>query len=130
MEGPRQVVAAGLAAVLAAVLAGVLAAGCGSVADSEDAEVAKSEDRQSTPTPLSQAGFGGVLEVVFETDDAAVQDEIAAGCGLSTAQPEVAQGAGLQPTVRWYTKPDPEELEAIRTCLAQQDLVRRTVLPL
>ena len=84
----------------------------------------------TTTSPL-RPGFGGVIEVTFSTDNAAVQDALASECGLFLARPLTGVAAsppGLPPGVRWY--PKPSDGDAAIACMRQQEAVLRVSLPL
>lgn len=75
-----------------------------------------------------QAGFGGVLEVTFSTEDATVQDALGSACGLSDGRRAGLAASPLPPTVRWY--PEPSDVDAAIACMELQQGVLRVLLPL
>lgn len=79
---------------------------------------------------VPQAGFGGVVEVTFSTEDTAVQDAVAAGCGFRDGRLSELAAAppALPPRVRWF--PKPPDLAAATACLERQQDVLRVLLPL
>lgn len=97
----------------------------------EDGEVAPTASSKSSPKEAAapvQAGFGGVIEVTFSTDDAAAQDAAAIKCGLVSGSRAGLAAAPLPPSTRWY--PDPTDPDAVLACLREQPLVLRALRPL
>jgi hypothetical protein len=81
-----------------------------------------------TASSLPQAGFGGVIEVTFATDDAATQDRLASACGLSGGRRAGLVASPLPPSVRWYT--EPTKPDAAIGCMQRHEAVRRVLRPL
>lgn len=81
-----------------------------------------------TASSLPQAGFGGVIEVTFATDDAATQDQLATACGLSDGRRAGLVASPLPPSVRWYT--EPTNPDAAIGCMQRHEAVRRVLRPL
>ena len=79
------------------------------------------------PTPV-RAGFGGVVEVRFSTEDPAAQDALASACGLSGGRRAGLAASPLPPSVRWYT--EPADAGAAITCMRGHQAVLRALLPL
>jgi hypothetical protein len=108
-----------------AVLAALLLAACGDDRSGGQPPLAATTPSATTPP---QAGFGGVIEVTFLTDDAATQDQLASGCGLSGGRRAGLPASPLRPSVRWYTEPaDPE---AAIACMQRHEAVVRVLRPL
>ncbi len=85
------------------------------------------DDREGGQPP-PQAGFGGVIEVTFATDDATTQDRLASACGLSGGRRAGLAASPLPPSVRWYA--DPADPEAAIGCMERHEAVRRVLRPL
>jgi hypothetical protein len=74
-----------------------------------------------------RAGFGGVVEVTFSTDDAVTQDALAGACALSGGGRAGLPASPLPPSVRWYS--EPPEAGAAVACMRQHREVLRVLLP-
>lgn len=82
----------------------------------------------ASPVVSPEAGFGGVVQVTFSTDDPAAQDAAAKVCGLTRGTRAGLANAPLPPAVRWY--PKPSDSAAAVACLEDQESVLRVSLPL
>ena len=105
------------------LLALALLAACGS---EQEADEGRSASGRSVVAP--NAGFGGVVEVTFSTDDAASQDALAKECGLTDGARAGLATAPLPPSVRWY--PEPPDVDAAIACMRSKESVLRVLLPL
>ena len=101
-----------------------LLAGCGSAQVSDERGPASAGGSVVAPN----AGFGGVVEVTFCTDDAAIQDASARGCGLTGGKRAGLATSPLPPSIRWY--PEPPDAGAAVACMRSQKSVLRVSLPL
>jgi hypothetical protein len=100
--------------------AALLLTACGEDASDDEPPVAATS---ATASSLPQAGFGGVIEVTFMTDDAATQDQLASACGLAGGRRAGVPASPLPPAVRWYTEPaDPATAIA---CMRRHEAVTR-----
>ena len=104
------------------------------VACDTEAEDGGSQPATTPPSPVAEApppanpGFGGVIEVTFSTDDAAVQDAAAGNCGLPEGRAAGLAAAPLPPSVRWY--PEPADADAAIECMRRQEQVLQVLRPL
>jgi hypothetical protein len=105
-------------------------AACSNASDERKVDAAFRDGSDDAATSPPQPGFGGVIEVTFSAEDAAVQDALATECGL-VARPLTGVAAsppGLPPGVRWH--PKPSDVDAAIACMRRQEGVRRVSLPL
>lgn len=108
----------------------VLLAGCGTGPDGRRLDGSFRNGSAEIAAPAAEPGFGGVLEVTFSTEDAALQDALATECGL-VARPLSGPAASpppLLPGVRWY--PKPTGVKVAISCLERREAVRRVSWPL
>lgn len=120
MQSKPFVASLGLVLVLAACSNN--AAGRGARPDARDGS-------DGTASAGSQAGFGGVVEVTFATQDATAQDALARECGLvdESLIPLTATPPSLPPQVRWYQ--EPPDADAAIACMKRQQDVLGVLLP-
>jgi hypothetical protein len=107
----------------------VALAACSNGPDGREVDGALRDGPGNAATSPPRPGFGGVIEVTFSAEDAAVQDALATECGL-VARPlsgVAASPPGLPPGVRWY--PKPSDVDAAIACMRRQEGVRRVSLP-
>ena len=112
---------AGLPLVLALVA-------CSSDADRRKEAPAVRGGSEDSKASALQAGFGGVVEVTFSTEDATVQDALGSAGGLYDGRRAGLPASPLPPTVRWY--PQPSDVDAAIACMERQQGALRVLLPL